>query len=52
MIVCVDGLESGDGQRRGLTGTGLGLRNHVTPRDNRDDSALLDGRRLLELYAE
>ncbi len=46
--VGVKRLEDGDGEGSGLASTRLGLRNDVVTLDDRDDSALLDGRGALE----
>ena len=37
-------LENGDGERRGLASTRLGLRNDIVPLDDRDNRTLLDRR--------
>ena len=41
-------LQDGDGERGGLSGSGLSLGDDVMTLDARDDGALLDGRRFLE----
>ena len=44
----VDRLQDGDGEGGGLARAGLRLRNHVSPLDDRLNSALLDRARLLK----
>ena len=44
----VHALEETNREGSGLAGSGLGLGDQVTSLDERDDRALLDGRRLLE----
>lgn len=44
----VDTLEDGDGESGGLTGTRLGLGNHITSRGAWNDGTLLNGGRLFE----
>lgn len=46
----IDGLEDGNGESGCLSCPGLRLCNDVPPLNNRKDSALLDGGRLLEVW--
>jgi hypothetical protein len=51
-IRSVDGLKGSNGERRSLTGTGLSLRDDVTPLDNGHNGTLLNCGRLFKLYIE
>lgn len=46
----IDRLKDGNGERRGLSCSGLSLSNNVAPLGNGQDGALLDSRRLFKVY--
>ena len=45
----IDGLEDGNGEGGGFTGTGLGLRNDIPALSDGQDGTLLDSRGLLKV---
>jgi len=50
--VGVDGLEDGNGEGSGFTGSGLSLSDDVSSFGDGEDGSLLDGRGLLEVWKE